>query len=247
MTPAGKPPVSILMYHQVGTFPAPRAHRALYCHVGRFAAQMAYLRRFGYTVISLAQAVDGLFGGAPLPRRPVVLTFDDGYRNFRDHAWPILRRHGFPATLFMVAGKVAGRADWLSDNQEAAPLLDAAELRALHAEGLDIGSHTLSHPRLSRLPAAEVEREVGESKRRLEALLGAPVPHFCYPSGDYDAAVRETVRAAGYRAALTCIRGAANHAANPFEIPRKAISYGDNLVGFFWKLHMKHLPKERRR
>jgi len=242
-----QPPVSVLMYHQVGEFPAPKEHRALYCHVRRFASQMAYLKRFGYHVISLQQAVDALFGDARLPGRSVVLTFDDGYRNFRDYAWPILRRHGFPATLFMVADKVGGRADWLSGNQEHAPLLDADELRALNAEGLDVGSHTLSHPRLSRLDAAAVKRELSGSKARLEALLQAPVPHFCYPSGDYNEAVRDAVRDAGYRTGLTCIRGAANYAPNPYEIPRKAISYGDNLAGFFWKLHMKDVPKGQRR
>ncbi|MCS4503040.1 polysaccharide deacetylase family protein [Arhodomonas aquaeolei] len=243
--PSAAPPVSVLMYHQVGPFAPPASHRAGYCHVRRFGAQMAWLRRFGYHVIGLDRLLDGLFGDTPLPPRAVVLTFDDGYENFREHAWPILRRHGFPATVFLVAERVGGRAEWLGDGQTRAALMGADTVRALHAEGVTFGSHTLSHPRLSRLEEADQRREIVDSKARLEDILGAEVRHFCYPYGDYDARSRNLVAEAGYASGLTCIRGAANTADNPLEIPRKAISYGDNLIGYLWKLHAKHARKDR--
>ncbi len=245
--PPAEPPVSVLMYHQVGPFASPKLHRAGYCHVRRFRAQMAWLRRFRYNVIGLDHLLDGLYGDATLPPRAVVLTFDDGYENFREHAWPVLRRHGFPATVFVVANHIGGRAEWLGDGQAKAPLMDADTLRSLSAEGVSFGSHTLSHPRLSRLDEATQRREIHESKVRLEALLGVPVRHFCYPYGDYDARSRALVAEAGYASGLTCIRGAANTADGAHEIPRKAISYGDNLVGFLWKLHCKHARKDRPR
>jgi peptidoglycan/xylan/chitin deacetylase (PgdA/CDA1 family) len=81
-----QPSVSILMYHQVGEFPAPKSHRAGFCHVRRFRSQMRYLKRFGYAVISLPEALAGIFQGATLAPRSVVLTFDDGYQNFHDYA-----------------------------------------------------------------------------------------------------------------------------------------------------------------
>lgn len=243
--PPATPAISILMYHQVGHFPSPASHRAGYCHVRRFAAQMGYLRRFGYSVISLDEAVAGLFEGTPLPGRPVVLTFDDGYANFAEHAAPILRRHRFPATVFLVAERIGRPAEWLGDGQVKAPLMDVGTIRALLGQDIDFGSHTLTHPRLSQLDAAAQEREIRDSRSRLEDLLGRPVRHFCYPYGDYDAHSRDLVAAAGYASGLTCIRGAGNRADNRWEIPRKAISYGDNLVGYFWKLHMKHERKDR--
>ncbi|MEZ5582014.1 MAG: polysaccharide deacetylase family protein [Candidatus Competibacteraceae bacterium] len=97
---ANAPPLSILMYHQVGEFRSPKTHRAGFCHSRQFRAQMAYLKRFGYRVISLRQALDGLFYGAELPERAVVLTFDDGYENFHQNAFPVLQKYNFPAISY---------------------------------------------------------------------------------------------------------------------------------------------------
>lgn len=242
----GLPPVSVLMYHQVGVFPQrPAAHRAAFCDVRRFASQMALLKMGGYQVLSLEQAWRGLFGGGPLPQRAVVLTFDDGYENFREHAWPILRRHGFPATVFLVAKQLGRDAGWLDASFAPARLMDRAAVRELAAEGVSFGSHTLSHARLTELDTPRLRREIFDSKAVLEDLLGRAVPDFCYPYGLYDERARELAAHAGYRSALTCIRGAANTADNAYELPRKAVSWGDNLIGYAWKLHMKHARKDR--
>lgn len=244
---AGRPALSILMYHQIGEFPAPKNHRAGYCQLRRFRAQMHFLKQAGYRVLPLDAALAGLFGAASLPSKGVVLTFDDGYRNFAEHALPVLQEHAFPATVFMISGKIGGRAEWLdAPDRPAPPLLSAAELRALRQAGIAIGSHTVSHPRLSRMPAGQVRHEINTSKQQLEDLLGEPVGHFCYPYGDYTPMVRDAVIEAGYQSALTCIRGAANTADNVFELPRKAISFGDNLLGYWWKLRMKNARKMRR-
>lgn len=237
------PPVSILMYHQVGRFRRPSAHRSLYCDVGRFAAQMAYLHYTGYRVVPLEQARLGLFQGARLLPRSVVLTFDDGYQNFADHAWPILRRYGFPATVFLVSGSLGQEAPWLDRETGQSPLMDASTVRTLRAQGVSFGSHTRTHRRLSGLSEREMRDEIFSSKAELEQVLGEPVSDFCYPYGDYDRRSRDLVIEAGYRTGLTCIRGSANVSENAYELTRKAVSYGDNLLGFFWKLHMKHRRK----
>ena len=242
--PPATPPVSILMYHQVGEFESPKTHRASYCHIKRFKSQMGYLRRFGYNVISLDQAYRGLFGGDTLPPRAVVLTFDDGYQNFHDYAFPVLKHHGFPATVFIVTQRIGAAPLWLENGDQRPPLMSGATLRALHHQGVNFGSHTRNHVRLSQVDSALMREEISRSRTELEDVLGAPVPDFCYPYGDYNEAARDVVAEAGYRLGLTCIRGAANTADNPFEIPRKAISFGDNLAGYFWKLHMKHERKE---
>ena len=236
--------VSILMYHQVGKFKRPDSHRAIFCHIRRFRAQMTYLHFFRYQVLSLSAALDGLSGKRDLPHHGVVLTFDDGYQNFREYAFPVLQRYHFPATVFLVAGLLGKDSRWLEeDDRLGAPLMDRGTIRELRARGIVFGSHTLTHPLLTQIDRSRREEEIKDSKSALEHLLDEEVKYFCYPSGDYDEAVVNIVREAGYEAALTCDRGAATPADNPFTLPRKAVSFGDSLIGYFWKLHMKHKKK----
>lgn len=237
------PPLSILMYHQVGPYPRPKGHKASFCHIRQFRQQLAYLKLAGFRVISMAEAYEGLFGGGVIAPRSVVLTFDDGYQDFHDHAWPALQEYGFPATVFLISGLIGQPARWQTDFERIAPLMDAPTIRRLQDEGVHFGSHAVNHDRLPQLDTEAVRHEVFDSKAALQDLLGREVSHFCYPYGEYDQRARDFVEQAGYQTGLTCIRGAANFADNPFEIPRKAISYGDNVLGFAWKLHMKHARK----
>jgi peptidoglycan/xylan/chitin deacetylase (PgdA/CDA1 family) len=235
----------VLMYHQVGKFKEPKEHRSCYCDVDRFRNQMAFLKFADYQVISLEQAYAALFGTEAPPRRSVVLSFDDGYENFADSALPILEDFGYPSVLFAVSGLLGQPAKWLGMKGEKPLLLSSSRLRDLRKAKVEIGSHTKSHPRLGRLPTGQAWREIADSKSELENVLGEPVKFFAYPYGDYSPNVRDAVVQAGYQAALTCSRGSANSAPNAFEIPRKAISYGDNLLGFFWKLAVKNQRKDR--
>jgi len=241
--PPASPPMSILMYHQIGRYPRPDAHRALFCHIDRFRSQLRYLKVMGFSVLSLAEACQCLFDGRAMPKRSVVITIDDGYDDFREHAWPALREHGMPATVFLVSALIGQKANWLSTSPQPS-LMSAATIRQLRKEGADFGSHAVTHPRLSQLSPQAMRTEIFDSKAALEDLLGEPVPDFCYPYGDYNTQARDLVEEAGYRSGLTCIRGAANFSHNRFELTRKAISYGDNLLGFGWKLHAKHARKD---
>jgi peptidoglycan/xylan/chitin deacetylase (PgdA/CDA1 family) len=241
--PPASPHLSILMYHQIGLYPRPDAHRALFCHIDRFRSQLRYLKLAGFKVLSLAEANRCLFHGEALPPRSVVITVDDGYDDFREHAWPALQEYGFPATVYLVSSLIGKSASWLTDRSELPRLMDANGVRQLHKEGCHFGSHAVSHPRLSRLAPEAMRAEIFDSKKTIEDLLGASVPDFCYPYGDYTLRARDLVQEAGYETATTCIRGAANLSDNPFELTRKAISWGDNLIGFAWKLHVKHERK----
>lgn len=241
--PPESPPLSILMYHQIGRYPRPDAHRALFCHIDRFRSQLRYLKFAGFKVLSLDEARRCLFEGEPLPKRSVVITVDDGYDDFREFAWPALKEYDCPATVFLVSSLIGKSADWLTDRPALPKLMDASAIRELHRDGAHFGSHAMTHPRLSKLSPEVQREEIFGSKAALEDLLGAAVPDFCYPYGDYDQRSRDLVEEAGYRTGLTCIRGSANTSYNPFELTRKAISYGDNLVGFGWKVHFKHERK----
>jgi peptidoglycan/xylan/chitin deacetylase (PgdA/CDA1 family) len=207
---------------------------------------MAFLKFAGYHVISLREAYAALFEDAPLPPgHSVVLSFDDGYENFADHALPAMVEHGYPSVLFAVSGLLGQPAKWLPEGVDNSPLLSAAHLRDLRGAKVEIGAHTVNHPRLSQLEHGQARQEISDSKAALEDVLGEAVDFFAYPYGDYNPQIRDIVAQAGYKAALTCSRGAANTAPNPFEIPRKAISHGDNLFGVFWKLAVKNRRKDR--
>lgn len=233
--------VSILMYHQVGVFAPMREHRSTYCDHRRFAAQMAYLNRLRYPVLSLDAAIAGLRGERALPPRAVVLTFDDGYENFYQYAWPVLARHGFPAMVYLLADRLGQPASWFADDGRATPpLMSAQRVRELRRAGVDFGSHGLSHRRLARIDRDDARREIADSRQRLEQVLGELVRHFCYPYGSYDDAVVAMAAEAGYVSATTCDRAAAYPGEHLLRLPRKAISFGDSLPGYAWKLHLKN-------
>ncbi len=237
--------ISILMYHQVGDFAPMRGHRSTYCHHRRFAAQMAYLHRFGYRVLGMDDVLRCLNGEQPIPPRAVALTFDDGYENFYEHAYPALQRYGFPAIVYLIADLIGRDAEWFAaDGRATPPLMTAERIRQLRKAGIDFGSHGRSHVKLAEVDRGRMRDEIVHSKARLEALLDEEVRHFCYPYGSHDPEVVETACLAGYASAVTCVRAAASPGMDPLALPRKAISYGDNLAGYFWKLTMKNLPKD---
>ena len=175
----------------------------------------------GWHVLSLADGLRRL-RDRTLPPRSVVLTFDDGYASVADVAWPLLRERGWPAVLYACSGYLSGTGRFPWDAGDAAPLLTAAALRDLHADGMEVGSHTVTHRWLPHLDAGEVRAEVTDSKAALEDLLGAPVPSFSYPMGGWNDAVVGAVRDAGYDTAVTVDRGRSwVKRLDPLRLPRQ--------------------------
>ncbi len=237
--------INILMYHQVGEFAPMQAHRSTYCDHRRFASQMGYLARFGYRVLSMDEVLACLRGQMPVPPRAVALTFDDGYENFYEYAFPVLQKHGFPAMVYLISSMLGQPSSWFARDGRATPMLMSAErVRQLRAAGVDFGSHSATHLKLAEVDDATIHEEVSRSKRELEDVLGEPVRHFCYPYGSHDLRAVEAVAAAGYECATTCVRAPATTADDPLTLPRKAVSWGDNLLGLAWRLHMKNTPKQ---
>jgi len=236
--------ISILMYHQVGEFAPMPTHRSTYCHVRRFRAQMAWLHRFRFNVLRMDEVLAALRGERPIPPRAVALTFDDGYENFYEHAYPVLARYGFPAMVYLISGRLGEPAQWFAaDGRDTPALMSAERIRALQRAGIDFGSHGSRHVRLAEVDLETARADIFDSRRELQALLDEEVRHFCYPYGSHNAAVVELVRQAGFASGVSCQRGAATADFDALALPRKAISYGDNLIGFFWKLMMKDEPK----
>jgi len=176
-----------------------------------FDAQMEYLAIEGYTPITVAMLAEHLLYGTPLPAKPIVLTFDDGYIDNYQFAFPILKKYKFVGTFNVVTDFIDGkRPGYMNWNQ----------LEEMAIEGMEIGSHTLSHPDLYRKPRATQVKELAESKATIEARIGTPVTTFCYPAGKYDATTLSVLREAGYTAALTEIQGTRQSTENLLELRR---------------------------
>lgn len=184
-----------------------------------FARQMQSLADAGIPVVPLEDLRHGV---AP----QVAITFDDGYRNLLDHAVPVLERLGFPATVFAVSDWCGRDSGWPSQPPAVPrrPLLDRDALRAMGRAGWQIGSHTCSHPQLTTLDDAALERELADSRACLEEALGTPVESFAYPYGTLDARVRA---AAARHFELACGTRLAYLDAgdDPFDLPRLDMYY----------------------
>lgn len=194
-----------------------------------FERQLRSLLRRGYRPLG----ADGLLEG---PRRGLHVTFDDAYRSVHD-ALPTLRRLGLPATIFVSTGFAddGGRplavpelaADAAAQPEELATMT-WDEVRAIADDGVEIGSHTVSHPHLPRLSDAELDRELRQSRARVEERLGRRCRFFAYPYGEHDERVQDAVRRAGYEAAFALAAGADR--ANVHALPRTDIYRRDSLL-----------------
>lgn len=194
--PAG--PVPVLMYHSIATRSAARFRRFT-VDPGEFADQMGYLHAAGYRTVTAADLAAHRLTGRPLPGRPVVLTFDDGFTDFAVTALPVLRAHGFAATLFVPTGYVGSTAGFLRDcGEEQRPVLSWPQLRDVAAEGVEVASHSHTHPQLDRVPDAVAREEIRWSKCLLEDNLGREVTGFGYPFGYWNRSARAEVAAAGF-------------------------------------------------
>jgi peptidoglycan/xylan/chitin deacetylase (PgdA/CDA1 family) len=189
-----------------------------------FSAQMAFLAETRVPVKPLHAVRDT--PGA------VALTFDDGFQNFYEHAFPAIERFGFAATVFVVSGHCDGRNDWPSQpgGVPAAELMRWSQVEEVSRAGIDIGSHTVTHPYLGRLPAAQVDRELSDSRAAIEDRIGRPVRTFAYPYGESTPAVRAAV---GSRFDWACGTRLAylSPSSDPVNLPRIDMYY---LQNWFW-------------
>jgi peptidoglycan/xylan/chitin deacetylase (PgdA/CDA1 family) len=206
-------PVPILMYHVIGVRPASAPNPTLWVTPTEFTAHVKGLRKAGYHAVTLRQVWDAWHHGAKLPRKPVVLSFDDGYGGQVRYALPTLAKRGWPGVL----------------NLELHNLKDTGGTRAVRRmvrAGWEIDSHTLTHPDLTTVSAQQLRRELVVSRARLKRYFHQRVSFFCYPSGKFDATVVAAVKAAGYKAATTTQLGWARPGADPFALPRVRIDAG---------------------
>ena len=223
--------VPILMYHHVGD-PSERSNVNVRTEV--FERQMEFLKAHRYHVITLEDLYGHIRLGQKLPWNTVVITFDDGYLDNAQNAFPILKKMGFPATVFMISSNI-GQDGWLSEE----------DLKILESAGVAVGSHTANHAFLPDLPQDRIVSELRESRNRLEKILGHPVFLFSYPAGGVTREIKALVAKEGYRCAVTTNYGRKSY--DLYALRRiKATDDKGNLFGFWAKVSgIYHLGKKR--
>jgi peptidoglycan/xylan/chitin deacetylase (PgdA/CDA1 family) len=162
----------------------------------------------------------------------VTITFDDGFVSNLEEAAPAMRELDCRAINYLVADRIGKTSDWeAAEGGEARPLMDDAQIRDWLAAGHWIGAHTCTHPRLSRIPRDRAKEEIVSSRKKLEDTFGTAIEHFAYPYGDYDEAVLELVREAGFKTAVTMDRGVNPRSMGPFRLKRWTARYPTRTIG----------------
>jgi peptidoglycan/xylan/chitin deacetylase (PgdA/CDA1 family) len=238
--PAGLP---ILMFHALDD-----AKSSTCFPLEQFRRALAELHAHGYRSLRFSEAAARLQAAEPLPARSVVLTFDDGDATVYQRAWPILQEHGMSATVFVLpepAPRNGRTRSFLSRR-----LLTTAQIRELHAGGIEIGAHSLRHPLLIRLPEAAIAAEIGGSRAALEDLLGVKVTSFAYPYGRHDRRCRRIV---GQHFAYACSDrlDLARPGQDPLALPRVEACYLRSARRFdllfstrlAWYLRLRRVPR----
>ena len=207
------------------------------CHPKAFKKQMAYLKMSGYQVIGLDDLINSIMNSASLPQKSIAITFDDGFADNYENAFPVLKKYGFPATMFVVSKLVGRTNEWMQ--KEGFPkreLLEWSGLKEISANGSTIGSHTTTHASLIDIKTESARHEISNSKSELEDALGKSVHFFAYPYGLLNEQTEKCVVEAGYLGACSTRSGFNSEHANPFALRRIEVYGTDTLWNFIWKL-----------
>ena len=227
----------ILCYHGVGPSTTQTDPGFLRVRPEAFRAQLDVLLGAGFEFLTVTELIDRAGGDEPPPGL-VALSFDDGMDDNHEYVLPILEAQGLPATVYVATGLIGKSNPWMADDS-GARMMTTAELRDLVHAGFEVGAHTVTHPDLSQLDFETCLREMTESRRTLESLLGVEVRTLAYPYCRYGPAALAAARAAGFVAAVTC-EGRGNW--EPYELKRSMITGKDGLAIFLLKLTEQYQP-----
>lgn len=211
--------IPVLNYHLVNK----QKLNALSITPEQFDEQMAYLHKNGYTTISPDQLLDYLQDNKPLPEKPILITFDDGYEDTYTEAYPILQKYNFTATVFLV-----------TDYVDSERYITWEQVKEMNTNGFTFGSHTLSHVSLAKISNEEAEHQLVKSREAIEWRIKKPVKYFAHPGGFYKAETGQLLQKSGYRAGFTVNLGRAQAGSDVFAIKRIPIFESANIFRSFW-------------
>lgn len=212
--------VPIVMYHHVGYSQKPDKNTV---SPEIFESQMTFLKKNKYRVISLEELVTAIKENRHFPQKSVVITFDDGYEDNYIHAFPILKKYGFSATIFVITDIIGTPGQ-----------LTLGQMNEMLSSGMEMASHTQGHPYLPEQSSERQKKEIFGSKRVLQESLGIPVRHISYPSGGFNEQIKTFVKEAGYEGACTTNRGFARLNEDEYELKRIRLNNQDNKELFLW-------------
>jgi peptidoglycan/xylan/chitin deacetylase (PgdA/CDA1 family) len=222
--------LTILMYHKVDEVPAGTKNPGNFVSPARFAEQMDALVAWGYQSVTFDQWLDYRAGLVKaLPPKPLIVTFDDGYTCFADNAWPMMKQRGIKATVFLVSSQI-GKTNVWDEGEIPLPLLDATRIRALQDDGVEFGSHSVSHKALARLSAQAAFEELNASRWALADVLGREVDVFAYPFSNQSSDVRRLAQQAGYRCAVRGKGRMCSTRTDPFGLYRIKVEPGTTVA-----------------
>ena len=224
--------VPILMYHAIAAVACAR-ESAYTTPAQVFEQQMRQLCERGWTGITVGELVNRWEQGRSIAPGTVAISLDDGFACAYDTAWPILARYGHRATVYAISGYLDRMGRFDADlGVPARPMLSRAQVRALHEAGIEIGSHSVNHCDLRRMPAAALHNELVRSRSILQDLIGAPIEHLAYPRGLFDRRVRRAVIDAGYRSACATLPGLDTATTDRFALRRAQVGDDPNPARF---------------
>jgi peptidoglycan/xylan/chitin deacetylase (PgdA/CDA1 family) len=206
------------MHHHIRIYNNPKDKIGDYLSIppDKFKTELDLIEKLGYETVTFQDIVEH-----HIPPKPIMLTFDDGYEDFYQFAFPELQKRNMKAVIYLITSKL-NTSDYMTTDQ-------IKEMLPYHIE---VGAHTVTHPNLTRLQERELTQEIEESKSFLEQLTGKPVISFCYPGGNYNPHVRSAVEKAGFLFATTTRRGDA-YFEHPFDLARDRINFDTIIEGYF--------------
>lgn len=209
--------VPVLMYHSISE----EAGNNLCVPPALFDSEMAWLKQNGYTALSMDELYAHISAHTPLPDKVVVITLDDGYFDNYTNAYPILKKYGLKATVFMISGKI-GTSNYMVDSQ----------LKEMSQNGVDIEDHTVTHGYLSKMTYSQQLAELKDSQTAISQITGKPVNYVAYPYGDYNANTLRAAQTLGYKLGFLEDGGTATVSDPAYEVRRAYVSAKDDLNAF---------------
>lgn len=223
---AGGVKVLVLNYHKIDN-----THHSLAVAPADFESQIKYLSDHGYNSISPDELYEGLAGTRELPEKPVLITFDDGYKDNYTNAFPILKKYGFKATIFAVTSFLGKYPHYFTWDQA----------REMEKSDISIQSHTVDHKSMTDLTDEQLRDELVESKKKAEEELGHSVDYVAYPTGTYNLHIAEMAKEAGYKAAFTIKYGNVDESSNIYALERVPVFHTVNTNRDFLE-RLKYIP-----
>ncbi len=250
-----RPKFIILLYHKIGKYPQHAKFPGLYVSGEDFDRQIKYLKKSGYSFLTLSElkslydyyycaplspAAQNLTSKADLINESgkyASITFDDGSKSVYSEGFKIMSSNKIKAAVFMVSGLIGGINEWdMKNGENSDEMLNLTELQEMSQYGIEIGAHTLTHPRLTKITREEAYKEILLSKKNLEKLTGSDINFFAYPYGDYNEETEKLVKKAGFYGACVTKTGLVKKGADFFALKRIAIRHNTDFLKFKRKI-----------